>query len=154
MVEDDIPVLGVITSNFSGNWEAKVLYRREYDVLNFITGTGLPEVYVAETLTEPKHDKSPISAHDGIHQQPNESYCSQASAPIWFPVLTWNYNKNWFSIRILLVHAIRAIHIGCKPYWSYRYDSMRRKYYWSHMKNDIYTSVEGLSRMQRQPNYW
>lgn len=55
------------------------------DVNDGKEGIRLPAVYAIVTLVEPENEKQEITAHDLIHEQGKESYCSQESSTVGVP---------------------------------------------------------------------
>lgn len=101
-----------------------------------------------------------MKAQKFIDEQANDSCCCQVSPTVRFIGLTYGYDRNGFlrqtehidravqkvvhtSLRERLLYKSNYVILAEHPCERRMHNKVRRKYYWLHMANEIYTTLTG-----------
>lgn len=157
-IEYDILVQCITAFNTPEKQEARFTCMQDDDAENEKRGVRLPEVDALAMATDGNDENRPITVHEIIDEQTNESYCRQASYAVGLPGSTYSFDKIRFlkqtapndgavqkvaptPFEACLLYQSHYLtlpgHLGRR----HMYDRTRRKDYSKHMVNEVYTTL-------------
>lgn len=127
-------------------------------------GTRLLQYAQSKNLAELKNNERQMSTHDFIVNHAKDSYCGQATSTIGVLGPAYHYDRYGLLWRVFPIedavqtdfpNSLRArllyhSHYPClagQPGEERMFDIVRREYYWTHMGNELYTTVKDCFKM-------
>lgn len=138
------------------------MFMQDEDVLNDKGGIGLHPIYAITPSTDTKQGKPPITKQEFIHKQGRNWYCCKVSYSGELPGSMFNQYRTGYLVCTAPIYMAVQISVymflqpcllyhlhypTLAPHLSARrmYSEMRSEYYWSHITNDIYTTVRNFA---------